>query len=360
MTDMETSATFLTDRNILQKHLRMTRRQATELARSLPVDGIDRLAAVATEPRARLAATIRDVLGHAPPEPHAGPRTVRIRGEINHPTGSGPVNGQYALQKALRARIAKDGIDWIRIGGPGEPGELLWCWCWCDIPELLGWDILGRQWVCGPNILFESSAAPLAGYGEKQIADSPNCRAIFTESEWYADLLRANLGPRNTAPIVLWRYPILPTPPEPVEPATFDLLIYAKSGPPDLADQLAGRFARTQIVRYGDYHRDQLYSIARRSRACAYLSADDRGPLALAEILLSGCPACGIERGAPWCEPGLTGLRVERLDADRMTEAVEDLLEWDRQKVRQHALEAFDPQRTVDTIIQTLDNARRE
>jgi len=223
----------------------------------------------------------------------------------------------------------------------------------------LGWDILGRQWVCGPNILFESSAAPLAGYGEQQIADSPNCRAIFTESEWYADLLLANLGPRNTAPIVLWRYPILPVPPEPVEPATNDLLVFAKSGCGDLPEQLAGRFARTEIVRYGEYHRDQLYSIARRSRSCAYLSADDRGPLALAEILLSGCPACGIERGAPWCEPGLTGLRVERLDLDLLTEAIEDLLEWDRQKVRQHALEAFDAERTVDTILQTLDTARR-
>ncbi|HUT11590.1 MAG TPA: hypothetical protein VMY42_13905 [Thermoguttaceae bacterium] len=351
---------FLIARNVIQKHCRLARADATATAERLPVADVRRLAAVANEPRARIAATIGDVLGQAPPADGPAIKTVKMRGQINHATGTGPYNGQYALQRALRRRIARDKIDWLTIDGPAEPGELLWAWCWADIPELLGWDILGRPWVTGPNILFEKAAAPLAGYGEKQLANSPNCRAIFTESDWYADLIRCNLGPRCTAPVVLWRYPIDPTPPPPVDPPTLDLLVYAKSGPADLADQLAARFPRSKILRYGDFHRDELYQTARRARACAYLSDDDRGPLALAEIMLSGCPACGIERGAPWCEPGQTGLLVEALDADQLTDAVEALLEWDRHKVRQAALDAFAPDRTVSTILKTLDRARRQ
>ena len=70
--------------------------------------------------------------------------------------------------------------------------------------------------------------------------------------------------------------------------------------------------------------------LARRSRCCLYFSDDDRGPLALAEILLAGCPAVGVPRGAPFVEPGRTGVLLERLDSQSCLEAVAGCRQLDR------------------------------
>jgi hypothetical protein len=115
------------------------------------------------------------------------------------------------------------------------------------------------------------------------------------------------------------------------------------------------------VIRYGSYERSDLFEVARRSRACVYSSRDDRGPLALAEILLAGCPAIGIPRGAPFIEEGRTGTYVKRLTLRGVTEALERV--WragrDRSDVRLQALSMFDTERTLDTILQALDAARR-
>jgi hypothetical protein len=94
---------------------------------------------------------------------------------------------------------------------------------------------------------------------------------------------------------------------------------------------------------------------ARRSRCCLYLSDDDRGPLALAEILLSGCPAVGISRGAPFIEPGRTGAVVEQLDAQSCLEAVAGCRRLDRRRVSAAAAVQFDARRIFGVIAEALE-----
>lgn len=279
---------------------------------------------------------------------------------MNRPLGRGPSNGMYALQKALLARKAAGEADWLEISGPASPADLIWFWNWQDIGELLAWDAAGRPYVCGPNILFGLSWKPGAGRGERQILESPRCRLLFTESDWYARLIDEHRRPMNTAPLVVWPYPIDPRPEGPLFHAKYDLLIYSKSGPAGLAEGLARRFERSLLVRYGSFQRTELWEAARQSRACIYLSGDDRGPLALAEILLAGCPAIGIERGAPWIEAGRTGIRIDRLDLASIEAAAVQILDgdWSRDRVREIALERFDPQRVAGVVLNALDRAR--
>ena len=93
-------------------------------------------------------------------------------------------------------------------------------------------------------------------------------------------------------------------------------MIYEKSGVDrEIVERLKRSWSRHARVGYGRYRREQLFALARRSRCCIYLSDDDRGPLALAEILLAGCPAVGISRGAPFVEPGRSGVLLDRLTA---------------------------------------------
>ena len=286
---------------------------------------------------------------------------VRIRGVVDTPARSGPQRGQYALQRALRARIERDGIDWFEIAGRADPTDLVWYWGGLHVPELLWWERHGGPFVAGPNVLFQSSRRPCQGPGELEVCRSPHCRLLFTESAWYARLIEKHLRPANTAPIVLWPYPIDPQPAGPLK-AKYDLLIYAKSGPADrLIPGLCRRFGRVELLRYGHFRRSGLIHRARRARACVYLSVDDRGPLGLAEILLAGCPAVGIERGAPWIETGRTGVRIDRLTAAEVHAGVEQVLDGtlSREQVRAEALAMFDTDRTLDVIFDALDAARR-
>ncbi len=92
------------------------------------------------------------------------------------------------------------------------------------------------------------------------------------------------------------------------------MLIYAKNGHrPQLLEHLAELYPRHIQIHYGQYKREQLFDAARRSRACAYLADDDHGPLALQEILLSGCPTVGVKTGAPFIESARTGFLDQRL-----------------------------------------------
>jgi len=75
---------------------------------------------------------------------------------------------------------------------------------------------------------------------------------------------------------------------------------------------------------------------------------------------LCGGPAGGIDRGAPGVESGRTGRRVERRDAEHICDAVEDLLEWDRETVRRMALKIWDTDRIVDVVVEALEAARRD
>ena len=70
----------------------------------------------------------------------------------------------------------------------------------------------------------------------------------------------------------------------------------------------------------------------------------------MAEILLSGCPAVGVPRGAPWIVDGQTGFQVQAFDFPSLCAAIEQAMQLDRQAVRAAARERFDADATVQTI----------
>ncbi len=277
-------------------------------------------------------------------------QSVRLVRPVAQPGSNGPQNGQYALQRALRARS----VPWLRIGGAPEAGEIAWFWCWLDREAAVAWAAQGRPFVLGPNVLFESSRQPCRVRAERILCGARSCRLLFTESEWYRELIESQRRAENRAPIVVWPYPIDPMPGGPL-PAEHDLLIYAKSGfAAGLVERLQKSFRRSVVVRYGQFRREGLVEAARRSRACVYLSDDDRGPLALAEILLCGSPTVGIARGAPFVQPGRSGMLLDDFEPGRVIDAVEDCLELDREQVAATAREQFDPERIVDTVLGAL------
>ena len=87
--------------------------------------------------------------------------------------------------------------------------------------------------------------------------------------------------------------------------------------------------------------------------ACTF-PIDDRGPLALAEILLAGCPAVGVARGAPFIQPGETGMLLDALGPAACCQAVAACHALDRRQVAERAAEQFDTQRIVETIVGAL------
>ncbi len=177
---------------------------------------------------------------------------------------------------------------------------------------------------------------------------------MFTESAWYRDLIERHRGPENRAPIVVWPYPIEPKPGGPL-PAEYDLLIYAKSGYDSRRiESLRQHFPRVKRFVYGRFRREELFAAARRSRCCVYLSDDDRGPLALAEILLSGCPAIGIPRGAPFIVSGESGLLLDGFALQTCIEAVGHCHTLDREAVRETAANQFDTERITALVFEAL------
>jgi hypothetical protein len=279
--------------------------------------------------------------------------TVRLIREVTLPGGSGPLNGQYALQKALRCRAPK----WLKIGGVLRRGEMPWIWCWadCDVAATCAAD--NRPFIVGPNVLFESSSHPCRVPAERAVCNAASCRLMFTESQWYADLIERYRGPENRAPIVLWPYPIDPSPGGPL-PAEHDLLVYAKGNyRKGLIARLKRNYPRMRLLVYGRFRREELFEAARRSLCCVYLSTDDRGPLALAEILLCGCPVVGVPTGAPFIQPGRTGVLLDRFFPAATLSAVARCRRIDRQAVAKLAAGQFDTARIVDTVIGALIHA---
>jgi hypothetical protein len=222
------------------------------------------------------------------------------------------------------------------------------------------WARQGRPLVQGPNTLFLSSTRPRADALEAALLDTPQCCLIFTESEWYCRLILQRRGPQNRAPVVLWPYPIHPQPAGPVQPPQHDLLVYVKNGRfPGLVECLQARYPRSVVIRYGQYRQHELWEAARRCRTCCYLADDDRGPLALAEILLCGCPVAGLPTGAPFIRPGVTGAVVRSLVPHAWLEAVETCRGLDREEVATRARQEFDCDRIADIVLAALDQARR-
>ncbi len=156
-------------------------------------------------------------------------------------------------------------------------------------------------------------------------------------------------------------------------PDKYDLLIYAKNGHrPGLVEHLEEIYPRHITFHYGRYRREELYDAARRSRACAYLADDDHGPLALAEIMLAGCPAVGVRTGAAFILPGRTGHLVDKLpsgarcladaaDAEHLvgfTAALEQAMQMDRGGVCETAMMNFSGRITADRVVSVLASLR--
>jgi hypothetical protein len=285
--------------------------------------------------------------------------TVRLIRRVLQPDGTGPGNGQVALQRALRRRI-RAGLDWLRIGGAPQRDEIPWYWCWQDRAAAVRWLRQGRPLVQGPNTLLLSSRRPRADGLESALLDTPQCRMIFTESEWYRELILQVRGPDSRATVVLWPYPIDPQPAGPLEPPQHELLIYVKNGRfPGLVEQLEAGCPNSIVIRYGQYRRHELWDAARRSRCCCYLADDDRGPLALAEILLCGCPTVGVPTGAPFVEAGRSGFVLADSTPGAWLDAAHRCHAIDRQGVAAWAATRFDPERIADTVLAALEAARK-
>lgn len=290
--------------------------------------------------------------------------TIRLIREAPAPTATGPFQGQYVLQRALR----RYGPAWLKIGGELARGEVPWFWCWEDAQAACRWAIEGRPFILGPNVLFHNSRRPCEFPHERLLGNAPSCRLLFTESNWYRELIVRHLGPRSRAPIAVWPYPVAghrleadghsqsQTLPTEGCPLTTDLLIYAKSGfHPRLPARLEHHFPRTKVLWYGRFRREELFEAARRSRVCVYLSDDDRGPLALAEILVCGCPAVGVPTGAPWIDHGVNGAIVSGFAVDDVLRGVAVALRADRETVAAAACERFHPKTVVRQIVTAIE-----
>ncbi len=304
------------------------------------------------------------------------PMIFRLIREATSPARSGPFQGQYVLQRALR----RYGPAWLRVGGELAEGEVPWFWCWLDAPAACRCAAEGRPFILGPNVLFHDSRRPGQFAYERLLCNAPSCRLLFTESAWYRELIAAHLGPRNRAPIALWPYPVakeagswelgdgswklgagvprerLPQLPSP----NSQLLVYAKRGfSPDLPARLAAQYPGSTVLRYGHFRREELLAAAGRAEVCVYLSDDDRGPLALAEILQCGCPAVGVPRGAPWIEHGVNGAVVPALEREPIVRGIAVARQANRAAVAAAARRRFHPKTVAAQIAEALMNVER-
>jgi len=288
------------------------------------------------------------------------PSTVRL---IYSPPAEGEIRRGPAVGMAgLVHYLEKFGLpEWLSIAASACDTAIPWYWNAGQARAAARDATAGRPFIIGPNMLWVNRVRPNATRHERTIARAPTCRLIFCHTPEYADCIRRGLGQHNAAEICPVPYPVWPEPPDLGTLPFFPLLIYYKSGPyDDLVTALRDRWPRAVVLRYGTHSRNTLLTLARQSRAAVYLSADDHGPLALAEILLSGCPVIGHRSTAPWIEPDQTGLYIDDLaDAAAVVSAVEDLHEWDLNPIRDRARELFDPRLIVETVLAALDRARR-
>ncbi|MDY0165903.1 MAG: hypothetical protein RBS80_05120 [Thermoguttaceae bacterium] len=308
---------------------------------------------------------------------------VRLIREAPFPAASGPFQGQYVLQKALR----RYGPAWLKIGGTLGAGEIPWFWCWEDAQAACRCAAEGRPFILGPNVLFHNSRRPRQFAHERLLCDAASCKLLLTESGWYRELIARHLGPANRAPIAVWPYPVLEAgrwelevgdalarsaagrvsvspasssqllaPNSQLPSPISQLLVYAKSGFDEaLLARIERRFPGSMLLRYGRFRREELLDAARGARACVYFSDDDRGPLALAEILLCGCPAVGVPRGAPWIEHGRNGAVVSGFDLDEILRGIALAMQVDRASVAAAARRRFCPRAVVRQIVTAIE-----
>ena len=293
---------------------------------------------------------------------------VELVRRVLSPGRSGPTNGMYGLQRALARRIRTDpSVRWLSMVDACSKDALPWFWNWRDRSLAVLCERRGQPFVQGPNMLFLNAARPRSDAAESTLLDSKHTRVMFCHTPWYRDLIAKHRGPLNRCPIALWPYPIDPFPDPPVVPAKFDVLIYDKGKDAryqPLVDRIRKAHPRSVVIRYGSYVRASLFDAARRSRACAYLTENDHGPLALQEILIAGCPAIGVRTGASFVRDGETGFLVSAIpnrqtDPAVFLKAIGRAMTMDRSVVRAKALAEFSPDAIVDVIIQALDRARR-
>jgi len=278
---------------------------------------------------------------------------------VFEPGSCGPINGQFALQKALRSLTIDSGLDWFAISDRPPEDSIPWFWSWEDRDLAAGCAREGRPFIQGPNMVFLNSGHPRCDEVESILLDSPSCMLFFTESEWYRRLILRHRAAWASYPIVLWPYPIDPQPPGPADCPIHDLLIYNKNGfRPGLCEAIAVRFPKSVVFNYGRYARTEMWAAASQSRCCAYLADDDRGPLALAEILMCGCPAVGLPTGAPFVRDGISGRIVDQFDLDAFSSAIHECLAFDRAEIAQQARLEFDPGRVADLVLDALESVR--
>jgi hypothetical protein len=273
--------------------------------------------------------------------------------EVQEPAANGPANAIYALQRALR----QEAPSWLSIGGRLAKDEIPWFWSSVDKPLAVHCENERIPYVLGPCVLFADSRMPGVDPTERKLLSGRHCLGMVTESHWYAELIHSNLRPSSGAAVTAIPCTVWPMPDGPKN-FTHDLLVFRKSGHTDeLVERLKAAMSCV-VLTYGSFKREQLYEAARPSRACVYLSDDDRGPQALAEILLAGCPAVGIPRGAPWIVNGVTGQLVESLEFEQIVDALKVCHVMPRNRVRSHAMQLFNPREVADQYIRFLDSIR--
>jgi len=268
----------------------------------------------------------------------------------------GPATGMFALQQALR----KQASDWFSISDGPLDGDTI-PWFWETEYGRLARDChkLKRPFIVGPNVLFGNSRKPREQEHERIICDSPYCLLIITDGiGWYERLIRENLGPESKAEVVAIPYPVtIPQVDHEIRQVN-DVLIYVKSGVNTVIDHRRA-FPYNVTIYYGSFERRELLYWAHRSKCCLYLSDDDRGPIAAAEILLTGCPLIGIERGCPWVAMNKPfGMLISDLTVESCKLAVEQVSAFNRKTTRFHAEEFFSPNYIAQNMIDVLDKTR--
>jgi len=282
--------------------------------------------------------------------------SIRMIRKVNEAGEQGPANALYALQRLLRSVSP----SWLQIGGELRPGEIAWFWSSYDMPLAIHCEKQGIPYILGPCVFFGERLNPCNEPMERVLLSGRHCAGLVTESQVYADLITAYRQRPNGAPVFAIPSPVDPHPDGPKDHLR-DLLIYRKSGHGDLLiDALGEHYPWSTVIRYGAYKRDDLFEAARTSRACVYLSDDDRGPIALAEILLAGCPSVGIQEVAPWIQEEVTGYPVEKLDEESLCRGIEFCLTMNREQVRHAAKQMFDPTDIGTQYLDALESIRRK
>jgi hypothetical protein len=284
-------------------------------------------------------------------------KRIRLMRPEPHLNSRGPGNGIDGLRTAL---IEHGLPNWLALGGKLERDDIPWFWCWLDKQQALQCELSGRPYILGPCVFFGNPDNPGNSEFEPQLLHSHHCQMMFTDSAWYAEWLLQFVGPDNQAPIVVWPFPISPLPKGPADERPH-LLIYEKSGVnPALTGMLRSWFVPNITIVYGAHDRAGLAAAAQKSWACAYMSKIDRGPLALEEIMLSGCPAVGTAHGAPWVEDGITGYTVaNNAGPSDWAVVLRKCRELSAFRVRLRALERFSAQAVVPQVLKVLEQVAR-